>query len=153
MNRILSPSAQSPIDKTPQLYRASDRVLPSQHLGVTGDGDPGNQNQKDMGDKCPWWEGQTGGSRGISVVTRVIYKEETFAANRNKRRKRRQVGGGALHGQKWLKIEINKSIGILQHMLCTCFFSHSSLTAHQLSLLSGWHGGVGLFRGDFVFSF
>lgn len=89
----------------------------------------------------------------MSLVKRVIYKEETTAANRNKRRKRRRVGGGALHGQKWLKTEINKSIGILQHMLCTSFFFHSSLTAHQLSLLSGWYGGVGLFRGDFVFSF
>lgn len=57
----------------------------------------------------------------MSVVTRVIYKEETFAANRNKGE--RELGGRrALHGQKWLKIEINKSIGILQHMLCTCFF-------------------------------
>lgn len=86
----------------------------------------------------------------MSVVKRVIYKEKTIAASRNKRRKRRGVGGGALHGQKWLKIEINKSIGILQHMLCTSFFFRSSLTAHQQSLLSGRHGGVGLFCGGFV---
>lgn len=76
----------------------------------------------------------------MSLVKRVIYKEETIAANRNKRRKRHGVGGrGAFDGQKWLKIEINKSIGILQHVLCTSFF----FILHSL-LISSLHFLVGM---------
>ena len=58
----------------------------------------------------------------MSLVKRVIYKKETVEANRNKRRKRHGVGGGGISWAEMADIEINRSIGILQHVLCTSFF-------------------------------
>ena len=70
----------------------------------------------------------------MSLVKRVIYKKETVEANRNKRRKRHGVGGRGISWAEMAEIEINRSIGILQHVLCTSFFF--SFFAHCSSALS-----------------